>query len=245
MAVELAGKVALVTGGAVRIGRALSLALAGAGCHLFIHYGRSTGPAEETAAAAEALGVTAHTYSADLREPEQTDGIMPAAVAAFGHVDILINNAAIFEPGGLAEATLGQWEQQMGINLRAPFFLSQAFARQLPAGAEGQIVNIADARVLHPGADHLVYRLTKSALVSLTQALALELAPRIRVNAVALGAILPPPGEDEAYLQALAQRRVPLRRAGNPEMVAVNVLHLLRQPFLTGVILPIDGGEFL
>ena len=144
---------------------------------------------------------------------------------------ILINNAAIFEPGGLAEATLGQWEQQMGINLRAPFFHSQAFARQLPAGAEGQIVNIADARVLRPGADHLVYRLTKSALVSLTQALALELAPRIRVNAVALGAILPPPGDDEAYLQALAQRRVPLRRAGNPEMVAVNVLHLLRQPF--------------
>lgn len=245
MPVELAGKVALVTGGAIRVGRAISLALASAGCHLFIHYGRSAGPAEETAAAAAAYGVTTHIFSADLRDPEETDGIMAAAVAAFGHVDILINNAAIFEAGGLAETTADQWERQMAINLRAPFFLSQAFARQLPPGARGQIVNITDARVLRPGADHLAYRLTKAALVDLTQALALELAPRIRVNAVALGAILPPPGEDESYLQALAEKRVPLRRAGNAEMVAANVLHLLQQPFLTGVILPIDGGQFL
>lgn len=245
MAVELAGKVALVTGGAVRVGRALSLALAEAGCHLFIHYGRSAEPAKETAAAAQALGVKAFIFSADLRDPEATDAIMPAAVAAFGRVDILINNAAIFKAGGLAETTMDQWEQQMAINLRAPFFLSQAFAGQLPNDAKGQIVNIADARVLRPGYDHLVYRLAKSALVSLTQALALELAPRVRVNAVALGAILPPPGEDDAYLQALAERRVPLRRPGNPEMVAASVLHLLGQPFLTGVVLPIDGGEFL
>lgn len=245
MSQELAGKVALVTGGAVRVGRAISLALARAGCHLFIHYGRSAGPAQETAAAATAYGVTAHLYSADLRRPKQVEAVVPAAVAAFGHVDILVNNAAIFEAGGLAETTASQWERQMAINLRAPFFLSQALARQLPAGAEGQIVNITDARVLRPGYDHLAYRLTKSALLTLTRALALELAPQIRVNAVALGAILPPPGEDEGYLQALAQKHVPLRRPGNAEMVAANVLHLLQQPFLTGVILPIDGGEFL
>jgi glucose 1-dehydrogenase len=133
----------------------------------------------------------------------------------------------------------------MAVNLRAPFFLSQAFAAQLPPDLEGQIVNITDARVLRAGFDHLAYRLTKSALVSLTQALALELAPRIRVNAVALGAILPPPGEDERYLQELARKDVPLQQPGNAEMVAANVLHLLRQPFLTGVILPIDGGQFL
>jgi NAD(P)-dependent dehydrogenase (short-subunit alcohol dehydrogenase family) len=133
----------------------------------------------------------------------------------------------------------------MAINLRAPFFLSQAFARQLPPGAPGQIINVTDARVLRAGYDYLAYRLTKSALVTLTRALALELAPQIRVNAVALGAILPPPGEDERYLQQLAQERVPLRRTGSAEIVAANVLHLLQQPFLTGVIFPIDGGEFL
>ncbi|MDT8306035.1 MAG: SDR family oxidoreductase [Anaerolineae bacterium] len=241
----LAGQVAVVTGGAVRLGRAISLALAEAGCHVFIHYGRSAGPAAETAAAAAAFGVESGTFSANLARAEETAGIIPAAVEALGKVDILINSAAVFEAGGLAETTVDQWEREMAINLRAPFFLSQAFAEQLAPGREGQIVNVTDARVLRPGRDHLAYRLTKAGLVTLTRALALELAPRVRVNAVALGAILPPPGEDEAYLQQLAQERVPLRRAGSAEVVVANVLHLLRQPFLTGVILPVDGGEFL
>lgn len=242
---ELAGKVALVTGGAVRVGRAIVLALAEAGCDVVIHYGRSAGPAEETAAEAAATGVRVHTIRADLSLPEETDTLVPAAVKTFGHVDILINNAAIFEEGGLIDATRQQWDREMAINLRAPFFLSQAFARQLSPEQPGQIVNISDARVLRTGSDHLIYRLTKAALLSLTRSLALELAPQIRVNAVALGAILPPPGKDEGYLQQLAEERVPLRRAGSAALVASNVLHLLQQPFLTGVVLPLDGGEFL
>jgi pteridine reductase len=242
---ELAGKVALVTGGAVRVGRAIVLALAGAGCDVVIHYGTSAGPAEDTAAAAAATGVRVHTIRADLSSPEETGALIPTVVEAFGNVDILINNAAIFEEGGLADTTLQQWEREMAINLRAPFFLSQAFARQLTPEQHGQIINISDARVLRAGSDHLAYRLTKAALVTLTRSLALELAPQVRVNAVALGAILPPPGEDESYLLQLAQERVPLRRAGSAELVAANVLHLLRQPFLTGVVLPLDGGQFL
>lgn len=245
MTEELAGKVALVTGGAVRVGRAISLALAEAGCHVFIHYGRSAGPAAETAAAVAAHGVKSQIYGADLTRAEETAAIVPEAVEEFGRVDILINSAAIFEEGGLADTTLAQWEREMAINLRAPFFLSQAFAEQLAPGREGQIINITDARVLLAGSDHLAYRLTKAGLVTLTRALALELAPRVRVNAVALGAILPPPGEDESYLLRLAQERIPLRRPGSAEIVAANVLHLLRQPFLTGVVLPVDGGEFL
>lgn len=242
---DLAGKVALVTGGAVRVGRAIVLALAEAGCDVFIHYGRSAGPAAETAAEAAARGVKTHPFGADLARPEETATIIPAAVEAFGRVDILINSAAVFNQGGLADTTLAQWEREMAVNLRAPFFLSQAFARQLAPGQTGQIVNVTDARVLRAGSDHLAYRLTKAALVTLTRSLALELAPAVRVNAVALGAILPPPGEDESYLQRLAQERIPLRRAGNAELVATNILHLLRQPFLTGVVLPLDGGEFL
>lgn len=245
MSEDLAGKVAVVTGGAVRVGRAIALALGQAGCNLLIHYGQSAGPAAETVSAAEAYGVAARSFSADLSRHEEAMAIIPAAVEAFGRVDILVNNAAVFEEGGLAETTFAQWEREIAINLRAPFFLSQAFARQLPEGQPGQIINIVDARVFRAGSDHLAYRLTKAALVTLTKSLALELAPHVRVNAVALGAILPPPGEDESYLQALAQERIPLRQPGNADIVAANVLHLLQQPFLTGVVLPLDGGEFL
>jgi glucose 1-dehydrogenase len=241
----LSGKVAVVTGGAVRLGRAISLALAEAGCDVFIHYGRSEEPARKTKADAEAKGVRAAIHCADLVDVEATQEVIPAAVEALGRVDILINSAAIFLEGGLAETSLQAWESQFAINLRAPFLLSQAFAAQVPADGQGQIINITDARVYRPAPDHFAYRLTKSALVTMTETLALDLAPRIRVNAVALGAILPPPGKDEAYLEKLAHDQVPLRRPGNATVVTRNVLHLLREAFVTGVVVKLDGGQFL
>ncbi len=238
-------KVAVVTGGAVRVGRAISLALAQAGCHVFVHYGRSAGPALETKEEIEATGVEAEIFSADLSDVTSTQLIIPSAIDRFGKVDILINSAAIFLEGGLADTTIEMWDSQFAINLRAPFILSQAFAAQVPPGDAGAIVNIVDARIFRPAADHFAYRLTKSGLLSMTLNLAHELAPNIRVNAVALGAILPPPGKDDSYLNNLAQLRIPLQRAGNAEMVAQNVLHLLSQEFLTGVTIRIDGAEFL
>ncbi|MGW8319671.1 MAG: SDR family oxidoreductase [Candidatus Promineifilaceae bacterium] len=242
---NLEGKVALVTGGAIRVGRAITLALASAGCSVFIHYGRSERPAHETKAEAEAMGVQAHIYSADLADAAAAQTVIPQAVDRFGRIDVLVNSAAIFLSGRLADTTLEMWESQFAINLRAPFLLSQAFASQDRLGDEGAIVNIVDARVFRPAADHFAYRLTKSGLLAMTETLAHDLAPRIRVNAVALGAILPPPGQDRSYLENLAQERVPLKRHGNAEIVAQNVLHLLRQDFLTGVTIRIDGGEFL
>jgi NAD(P)-dependent dehydrogenase (short-subunit alcohol dehydrogenase family) len=243
---ELRGKVALVTGGAVRIGRALSLALAQAGCHLFIHYGLSTDGARETQADATAYGVTAHTYSANLADAGETEALIPAALAQFGRLDILINNAAIFPDEDSFSGTDSRlWDELFAVNLRAPFLLSQAFAAQVSADGAGKIINILDARIRRPDGDHFAYRLTKGGLGQMTEMLARQLAPRITVNAVALGAILPPPGKDECYLAELAASRVPLRRAGSPAIVADNLLHLLRHDFLTGVILPIDGGEFL
>jgi glucose 1-dehydrogenase len=131
----------------------------------------------------------------------------------------------------------------MSVNLRAPYLLSRAFAVQVPE--QGKIINILDARIRQPAPDHFVYRLTKSALATMTAQMALALAPKITVNAVALGAILAPPGKDDSYLQNLAEKRVPLKRHGSPDIVAENVLHLLRQDFLTGVVIPVDGGEFL
>jgi NAD(P)-dependent dehydrogenase (short-subunit alcohol dehydrogenase family) len=242
---KLRGKVALVTGGAVRLGRALTLALAGAGCHVFIHYGRSEEAARQTQAAALASGVDATVYAADLADVVATQSVMPAAVAHFGQVDVLINNAAIFLPGNLAETSLATWASQFAVNLRAPFLLSQAFAAQLGPGRSGKIINVGDARVFRPAGEHLAYRLTKAALLTLTQSLAQELAPQISVNAVALGAILPPPDRDSAYLEELAHSHIPLRQPGNPDDVVANVLHLLQQDFLTGVILSVDGGQFL
>ena len=249
---NLQGKVAVVTGGAVRVGRALTLALAAAGCDVFIHYGRSAGPAEETQREAEAFGVKAAIFSANLSDSVAVQGVIPAATAEFDHVDILINSAAIFpEEDTFAHSDLVLWDTLLNVNLRAPFLLSQAFAAQVaaqdaPLGDEqAKIINILDARVRQPLPDHFVYRLTKSALWTMTEMLAHELAPHVTVNAVALGAILPPPGQGQSYLDKLAKEKVPLQRAGSAAIVAENVLHLLRQDFLTGVVIPIDGGQFL
>lgn len=242
---DLKEKVAVITGGAVRVGRALTLALAEAGCHTLIHYGRSEGPAREAQAGAEAFGTRSVIHSADLADSVAAGGVIPVAVHEFGRVDILINSAGIFLEGDLEGTTVEMWESQFAINLRAPFLLSQAFARQVPAEGRGKIVNILDARIFRPAADHFAYRLTKAALLAMTESLAQELAPRINVNAVALGAILPPPGKDESYLRDLAESAVPLKAHGSASIVAENVVHLLRQDFLTGVTVRIDGGQFL
>lgn len=243
---ELKDKIAIVTGGAVRIGKAITLALAEMGCHVFIHYGSSAAQAEETRQQAAGFGVQAATYQADLRDAAATQTIIPAAIKQFGRVDILINNAAIFpEADHFATLDLPTWQELFDINLRAPFLLSQAFARHHSGPQTGKIININDARVQQPAPDHFVYRLAKGALWNMTEILAHELAPHITVNAVALGAILSPPGQTDSYLQDIAQKRVPLRRTGHPRLVAENILHLLRQDFLTGVTIRVDGGEFL
>lgn len=243
---DLNGKTAVVTGGAIRVGRALVLALAEAGCNVFIHYGRSAGPAIQTKEDAEAFGVKAAINSANLANVDAAKRVMETAVSTFGHIDILINSAAIFpEDDTFADTDSVLWDQIMNINLRAPFLLSQQFVTQLPTDTPGKIINILDARLRHPATDHFVYRFAKGSLWQMTEMLALELAPQIAVNGVALGAILPPPGKDASYLENIAQERIPLQRAGSAEIVAENVLHLLRQDFLTGVVIPLDGGEFL
>jgi glucose 1-dehydrogenase len=243
---DLEGKAALVTGGGVRIGRALALALAGAGCDVVVHYNRSAGPAEAVREEAARRGVAAHAVGADLSDPTAPERLVAAAVERCGRLDVLINSAAIFPPGDtLAASGAAEFDALVAVNLRAPYLLCRAFAAARRPGAPGRIVNVLDARVRRAGADHPVYRLTKRALWALTEDLALALAPDVTVNAVALGAILPPPGADASYLERLAAERVPLRRPGSAEIVAANVLHLLRQDFVTGAVVPLDGGQFL
>ena len=240
---ELRGKTAIVTGGARRLGRALALALAERGANLVVHYGHAAEAAEAVCAEAEALGVRAIAAQADFTQPAQAPRLVDAAMDAFGHVDVLINSAAIFEAGGVMDTDVASWDRHFNINLKAPFLLSQAFARRVPGDGLAKIVNIADWRGLYPGTDHVAYTLTKSALLTLTQIMAQALAPRITVNALALGAILPPPDAEPGYMEALAQR-IPLRRTGSPaDVIAALMLVLEGTDFITGSIIVVDGGE--
>ena len=241
---DLAGCSALVTGGGTRLGRAIALALAAEGCNVAVQHWRSADGAAEVVAAVRALGRNAVALRADLGEVDACGRLVHDATAAVGPLRVLVNSAGIFLPGTLASTTLAEWEAQHAINLRAPFLLSQAFVAAL-GERSGKIVNVADARVRRPSSGHLAYRLSKAALVHLTEVLAVELAPRITVNAVSPGAMLAPPGEGEKAFATRVAERVPLRRAGGASPVAAAVVFLLREDFATGVILPVDGGEYL
>jgi len=242
--VDLHGKVALVTGGAVRLGKALALALADEGMRVALHYGESAAAAEETVAAIRNAGGEAAAFQADLRQADRTARLVEDVAESFGQVDILVNSAAIFKPGDLADTTEALWDDHFSINLKAPFFLCRAFAAQLGKERSGQIVNIVDWRATRPDSHYLAYTLTKAALVTMTRSLAQALAPNIRVNAIAPGAILPPPGEDRAYLDRLATG-IPLRRAGSTDDVARALIYLLTADFVTGEMLFVTGGEHL
>jgi len=246
--VDLNGKVALVTGGGVRVGRAIVLALAKAGCDVFIHYGRSTEAAANVQSEVESLGVRSVTYSADLSDPQATDSIIPKAIETLGKVDILINSASIFPDEDIFDKLdVNLWDKIFAINLRAPFQLSRAFARQVPTDGQGKIININDARIPHPKPEKFAYRLTKRGLWDMTEMLALELAPRITVNAVALGQILEPPGDPDPqkFMADYASRNIPLKIPGNTRVVTDSILFLLQQDFITGAIVRMDGGEYI
>ncbi len=240
---ELQGVAALVTGGAHRVGKAIVMALAETGCDLVLHYNRSADAAEATAEQARALGREVRLVGADLADPSLADEII-AGAGDLAPVRVLINSAGVFLEDTLGGVDIDTWNQSMAINLRAPVFLTQAFANALPDGISGSVVNVSDWRTARPYPDHFSYSVAKGGLDSFTIAAAVALAPDVRVNAVALGAILPPPGKDSAYLKQLAQE-IPLERVGGTEPVAQAVLFLLRNHFMTGEIIRLDGGAHL
>lgn len=240
----LAGRVALVTGAARRVGRHLALALASAGADVVIHYHQSQAEAEQAAAEAASCGVRTALVSGDLTDPQATSACVTAATAALESLSILINNASVFEGGEALTTDLAQWQRHQQINLTAPFLLSQAFARQLPDGCDGDIVNLNDIRGLRPGADHFAYTVSKVGLHGLTRSLALALAPRIRVNELALGAVLPPEAASASYMHTLREE-IPLRRFPRLTDVSTALLFLLENRSLTGQSIAIDGGRLL
>ena len=236
---DISGRRALVTGGAHRVGKGIALALAGAGADLVLHYNRSAGPAEETADEARNHGSTVEIRQADLSDPDSI------ATLVAEPVDILVNSAAGFPSDHLLDVSLEQWERTLGLNLTAPVFLTQAFARALPADRSGAVVNVTDWKTERPYlGPRFSYTIAKGAIDTFTRVAASELAPRIRVNAVALGVVLPPADAEEGYAERLAAA-TPLERVGGVEVVAEAVLHFIRNDFLTGEIQRLNGGAHL
>jgi len=241
--VTAAGTV-LVTGGAKRIGRAIVRDFAGQGWAVAIHYGRSREEADALAAEIRAAGGRAATFSADLARESEVAALLPRAATELGPVNCLVNNASVFEMDKVDTATRESWDRHIETNLRAPLVLSQALARQLPEGAAGNIVNLLDQRVWKLTPYFLSYTVAKAGLWTLTQTLALALAPRIRVNGIGPGPTLPSTRQsDEAFRRQ--QEALPLRRGATPEEIAGAIRFILATPSFTGQMLALDGGEHL
>jgi pteridine reductase len=238
---SLAGRTALITGAAKRIGRSIGLALASRGVDILVHYRSSADEAYQLVHQLRNLHVRAWPIRADLADERQAEALIGRSLEMAGALDILINNAAIFSPSSISTVSLDDIIRQIKINAWVPLVLSRRFALEV---GRGQIVNLLDARLDRQDRDHVAYYLSKQALATLTKMTALEFAPEIRVNAVAPDLILPPPDGDQKKLDRLAQQ-VPLKRHGAPEHVAETVLFLLENEFVTGDIINVDGGRYL
>ncbi len=237
-------RVALVTGAGQRLGRAIALALADAGFDVCVHCRASVQAAEQTAEAVRARGRCAAVLRADLGLEADTEGLLPAARAALGPVGVLINNASTFERDEWNTVSRESWDRHLEPNLRAPFVLIQHLARALPERSEGVVVNMLDQRVWSITPHFISYTVAKAGLWALTQALALALAPRIRVNGVGPGPALPSSRQSpEQFTRQCAS--VPLGHGTSPEEVAQAVLAILGLPAMTGQMLALDGGQHL
>jgi pteridine reductase len=247
----LEGRTILVTGAARRLGRICALACGRAGADVIIHHGHSPQEAASVQREIASFGRRAWTLISDLSNADEVSRLISQA-NEIGPLYALVNSAAIFEPLTLQTTTLADWERHFAINLTAPFLLSQEFAKQLPAAGDGgesssdvlgRIVNILDWRALRPGADHFPYTVSKAALAALTKSLAVALAPRITVNGLALGAILPP-ADSSAGDEII--KRVPAKRWSEAKEVEEALAFLLAGPaYITGEIIHVDGGRHL
>ncbi len=236
-------RVALVTGGAIRVGRAITMALAAEGYDLMVSYRSSAGPAQQTQAAVQALGRQCETVRADLSEPSAAGLVIDAVRSKFGRLDLVVNSAANFDERALLEVDADAWDASMSVNVRAPHLIVRA-AADLLKEARGSVVNIVDLSAFQPWTDYPAHSVSKASLAHLTRIQARALGPEIRVNGIAPGAVLQPDDWPPARWHALAGT-APLQRVGTPDDVARAVIFFAGAGFVTGQILAVDGGRIL
>lgn len=234
----------LITGAARRIGRALALDMGRSGWRVAIHHNRSQADAETIVKEIETAGGTAAALQADLADPAAIERLIPDCLDRLGPPTCLVNNASVFERDRVETLTGDGWQAHMSVNLRAPVFLAQAFARHLPEGVQGNIVNMLDQRVWKLTPDFFSYTLSKSALWTATRTLAQALAPGIRVNAVGPGPTLPSRHQSEAGFTR-QQAATILERGPSPEEICAAVRFILDAPSMTGQMIALDGGQHL
>ncbi|MGC6475627.1 MAG: SDR family oxidoreductase [Parvibaculales bacterium] len=235
-------KTALITGGAKRIGKAIALGLAQQGWQIAIHYGHSGQEADELVAQLQTKNVKAIALQADLADASQVETLIPRAAEAFGEINLLVNNASVFERDTATDFTTATWDTHLNVNLRAPALLMRDFAGQTSAG---NIINIIDQRVWRLTPDFSSYTVSKTGLWSLTQTFAQALAEKnIRVNGIGPGPTLPNPRQDQAEFDKQT-RLVPLGHGASPEEVADAVMYILSANSMTGQMIALDGGQHL
>lgn len=230
---------ALVTGGGIRLGRAIALGLAERGHDIVVHYRHSEQAARETAAEIETFGVKASTLSADLTRPDGLSALIDQALSKCPNLGVLVNSASGYAQSTIGQSSIAEFDNLFAANLRAPFFLTQAFAARV---GSGNVINILDNKIGFNQHKYAAYLLTKKALAEFTRLAAIEFAPAIRVNGVAPGVVMPAATRSESYLSWRVDA-IPLRTQGQSTHVAAAIAHLLDNTFVTGQILTVDGGE--
>ncbi|MFB3072202.1 MAG: SDR family oxidoreductase [bacterium] len=236
-------KVALVTGSAKRIGRAVANALADRGVHQAVHYRTSKTEADEAVELFRVLGVEAESFQADLSQVKEVEALASEVLKRFGRLDILVNNASVFFPSPLGEVTDIQWDTLINTNLKGPFFLAQKVGLAMKAAVGGTIINIGDWAAERPYAGYLPYCISKAGVVAMTKGLAKALAPEVRVNCINPGPVMLPEDLSEAEKEEV-MRKTPLQRTGSPADIANAVVFLCEgTDFMTGAVITVDGGR--
>ena len=241
---DLKNRTVLVTGAGVRLGQAIAVSLGQQGMKVALHYHQSVEGAKETL---DLMGgdIKQHgCFQADLRQVSKIELLIQHIEEKLGQIDVLINNAADFFPTPLGKVSESEWDHLISLNLKAPFFLSQLVGTSMLKQGQGKIVNIVDVAAERPWPQFLPYCASKAGLVSLTKGLAKALAPAVQVNAVAPGTMLPPP-QISSFSQDLAIERSLLKKMGRPDDIARAVTYFLENDFVTGTVLPVDGGRML